>query len=55
MTNLSVCEKLALEEVFECLKDRHCWQYRFANKHYFAHKMIRFYMVTRRLLHVKRS
>ncbi len=54
MTNLSVCEKLALEEVFDCLKDRHYVKFRFANKRYFAYKMMKFYVVTKRLFFVRR-
>lgn len=54
MTNLTVCEKLALEEVFDCLKDRHCRKFSFGNRRYFAYKMMKFYVVTKRFLWVRR-
>lgn len=54
MTNLSVNEKLALEEVFECLKEANCRKFNLANKRYFAYKMMKFYVLTRRFLHVRR-
>ncbi|MBV5278555.1 MAG: hypothetical protein J0647_05920 [Campylobacteraceae bacterium] len=54
MTNLSVCEKLALEEVFECLTDKSYKRFSLVNKRYFAYKMMRFYISTKRFLHVRR-
>ena len=54
MTNLTVCEKLALEEVFECLKDQRCRKSYFINKRYIAYRMMKFYMVTRRFLWIRR-
>lgn len=54
MTNLSAREKLALEEVFECLKDKHCRKISLANKRLVMYKMMKFYLVTRRFLHVRR-
>lgn len=54
MTNLSVSEKLALEEVFECLKDENCRKVGF-NRRLFSHRIMRLLMVARRkFLHVKR-
>ncbi len=55
MTNLSTSEKLALEEVFECLKDENCRRMGF-HKRVLGHRVMRLLMVTRRkfLLHVKR-
>ncbi|WP_333803494.1 hypothetical protein [Sulfurospirillum sp.] len=55
MTNLSVSEKLALEEVFECLKDKNCRKISIMNKRLFVYRMMRLLVSTRRkLLHVKR-
>jgi len=54
MTNLTVCEKLALEEVFECLKDQRCRKSYSINKRYIAYRMMKFYVVTRRFLWVRR-
>jgi len=54
MTNLSVCEKLALEEVFECLKKQKYPRFQMINKRYLAYRMMKFYVVTRRFLHVRR-
>ena len=54
MTNLSVCEKRALEEVFECLKDEACRRNYFYTKLYVTYKMMKFYVMTRRFLHVRR-
>lgn len=54
MTNLSVSEKLALEEVFECLKDTHCQKMNF-NRRIFSHRIMKLFMMARRkFLHVKR-
>lgn len=54
MTNLSVNEKLALEEVFECLKDKNCRKFGLAHRRYFAYKMMKFYVTTRRFLFIRR-
>lgn len=54
MTNLSVYEKVALEEVFECLKNEQCRKYFTINKRFFTYKMMRFYALTRKKLHVRR-
>jgi hypothetical protein len=55
MTNLSVSEKLALEEVFECLKDENCRKISALNKRLFVYRLMRLLVSTRRkLLHVKR-
>jgi hypothetical protein len=55
MTNLSVSEKLALEEVFGCLKDENCRKISAVNKRLFVYRMMRLLVSTRRkLLHVKR-
>lgn len=54
MTNLTTCEKLALEEVFDCLKDRHCKKFGLGNRRYFAYKMMKFYVVTKRFLWIRR-
>lgn len=54
MTNLSVCEKLALEEVFECLKDKKCRKSYGINRRYIAYRMMKFYVATRRFLCVRR-
>lgn len=54
MTNLSVCEKRALEEVFECLKNEKCRRTYMVNKRYFTYRMMKFYVITRRFLHVRR-
>ncbi|AHJ12073.1 hypothetical protein [Sulfurospirillum multivorans] len=55
MTNLSVSEKLALEEVFECLKDKNCRKINIMTKRLFVYRMMRLLVSTRRkLLHVKR-
>lgn len=54
MTNLSVCEKVALEEVFECLKDEQCRKFFTLNKRFLAYKMMRFFALTRKMLHVRR-
>ncbi|ARU47909.1 hypothetical protein FA592_14130 [Sulfurospirillum diekertiae] len=55
MTNLSVSEKLALEEVFECLKNENCRKISIMNKRLFAFRMMRLLILTRRkFLHVKR-
>ena len=54
MTNLSVSEKLALEEVFECLKDQQCRK-SFVNKRLMFHRFMRLLVISRRkFLHVKR-
>ncbi|MCD8478562.1 MAG: hypothetical protein LRY68_12395 [Sulfurospirillum sp.] len=54
MTNLSVSEKLALEEVFECLKEGNCRKIGLG-KRFFSHRIMRLFMVARRkFLHVKR-
>lgn len=55
MTNLSVSEKLALEEVFECLKDENCQKMTLMTKRLFVYRMMRLLVLTRRkFLHVKR-
>ena len=55
MTNLSVSEKLALEEVFECLKDKNYRKINVINKRLFVYRMMRILISTRRkILHVKR-
>ena len=55
MTNLSVSEKLALEEVFECLKDENCRKISAVNKRLLVYRQMRLLVSTRRkLLHVKR-
>jgi len=55
MTNLSVSEKLALEEVFECLKNENCRKINIMTKRLFIYRMMRLLVSTRRkLLHVKR-
>lgn len=41
MTNLSVSEKLALEEVFECLKDENCRKISAVNKRLFVYPSLR--------------
>ncbi len=51
MTNLSVTEKLALEEVFECLKDKHCRKIRFTGKHLVFYRMVK---IVRRFFFVRR-
>ncbi|AFL67983.1 hypothetical protein [Sulfurospirillum barnesii] len=54
MTNLSVSEKLALEEVFECLKEGNCRKMGLSKK-LFSHRIMRLLMFARRkFLHVKR-
>ncbi len=55
MTNLTVGEKLALEEVFECLQHKHCRKIGFINKRLFFYRCMRLMISTRRrILHVKR-
>lgn len=55
MTNLSASEKLALEEVFECLKNENRRKINVVNKRPFAFRMMRLLISTRRkFLHVKR-
>ncbi len=55
MTNLSTCEKMALEEVFECLKDEQCSKRFFADKRrLFAYKMMRFYITSKKFLSPKK-
>jgi len=55
MTNLTVGEKLALEEVFECLNHKHYRKIGFINKRLFFYRCMRLVVSTRRkLLHVKR-
>ncbi len=41
MTNLSVSEKLALEEVFECLKDENLVVSKAINKRLFVYRLMR--------------
>lgn len=54
MTNLTVSEKLALEEVFECLESAH-YRKSFIKKRLWAYRMMRLMVTTRRkLLQVKR-
>jgi len=55
MTNLSASEKLALEEVFECLKNDNCRKISIINKRLLAYRMLRLLVSTRRkFLHAKR-
>ena len=51
MTNLSVTEKLALEEVFECLKDKHCRKNRYTGKRLIFYRMMK---IARRFFFVRR-
>lgn len=55
MTNLSASEKLALEEVFECLQNENYRKVSILKKRLFAFRMMRLLVSTRRkFLHVKR-
>lgn len=55
MTNLTVSEKLALEEVFECLQDKNCKKIGLMNKRLFLYRLMRLIASTRRkMLHVRR-
>ncbi|MCD8543590.1 MULTISPECIES: hypothetical protein [Sulfurospirillum] len=55
MTNLTVSEKVALEEVFECLRDTRCRKIGLMNKRLFVYRLLRLIASTRkRVLHVKR-
>lgn len=55
MTNLTSCEKLALEEVFDCLQDKHDKKFKLGQKHhFFTYKMMKFYVTTKKLLWIKK-
>ena len=55
MTNLSACEKMALEEVFECLQNEQCSKRFFADKRrILTYKMMRFYVMGRKFLSLKK-
>lgn len=54
MTNLTVSEKVALEEVFECLHNKNCRKIGFMNKRLFLYRLMRLIISTKkRVLHVR--
>ena len=48
MTNLTASEKMALEEVFECLKDEKCRKIGIMNKRLFLYRFMRLLATARK-------